>query len=330
MLERLHDADPRVRAVRFKRNAGQHPAMHAGLARARGEIVVTMDGDLQNAARGHPAPRRGGRGRLGRRERPPRRAPRLVGPHAALARDQRHAAPLHEGRHLRLRLRLQRVPPRRRRADARRDRPPEVHEGADPLRRRERGRGGRVPRAARRRLPLLAVPARPPRAPRRRRLLAPADPVGRDHARAGLHPARDRRSGSTASSSGSTSRTSPARSSAASRCSSCSGSRASSLRSSASIWAESRRKSKAGRCTRSRGSFEEARPGDRRRRVHLVHVRPPPAGAHRPRGGHARRAHLRGQPREPRRRARASRGSRSSRATSATRRSSATSSRTST
>jgi undecaprenyl-phosphate 4-deoxy-4-formamido-L-arabinose transferase len=48
-LERLHDADPRVRVVRFKRNFGQHPAMHAGLARARGEILVTMDGDLQNA-----------------------------------------------------------------------------------------------------------------------------------------------------------------------------------------------------------------------------------------------------------------------------------------
>jgi undecaprenyl-phosphate 4-deoxy-4-formamido-L-arabinose transferase len=47
-LERLHAADPRVRAVRFKRNFGQHPAMHAGLARARGQIVVTMDGDLQN------------------------------------------------------------------------------------------------------------------------------------------------------------------------------------------------------------------------------------------------------------------------------------------
>jgi undecaprenyl-phosphate 4-deoxy-4-formamido-L-arabinose transferase len=48
-LERLHRADPRVRAVRFKRNFGQHPAMHAGLVRARGDIVVTMDGDLQNA-----------------------------------------------------------------------------------------------------------------------------------------------------------------------------------------------------------------------------------------------------------------------------------------
>ena len=37
-----------MRAVRFKRNFGQHPAMHAGLSRARGDVVVTMDGDLQN------------------------------------------------------------------------------------------------------------------------------------------------------------------------------------------------------------------------------------------------------------------------------------------
>jgi undecaprenyl-phosphate 4-deoxy-4-formamido-L-arabinose transferase len=48
-VERLAASDPNIRAVRFKRNFGQHPAMHAGLARARGDIVVTMDGDLQNA-----------------------------------------------------------------------------------------------------------------------------------------------------------------------------------------------------------------------------------------------------------------------------------------
>ena len=47
-LERLHAANDRVKATRFKRNFGQHPAMHAGLSRARGEIVITMDGDLQN------------------------------------------------------------------------------------------------------------------------------------------------------------------------------------------------------------------------------------------------------------------------------------------
>jgi undecaprenyl-phosphate 4-deoxy-4-formamido-L-arabinose transferase len=48
-LERLHAADERVRAVRFRRNFGQHPAMHAGLVRARADIILTMDGDLQNA-----------------------------------------------------------------------------------------------------------------------------------------------------------------------------------------------------------------------------------------------------------------------------------------
>ncbi|HEY2326929.1 MAG TPA: glycosyltransferase family 2 protein [Gaiellaceae bacterium] len=47
-LRALHDADPRVRVVRFKRNFGQHPAMHAGLVRAHGRRIVTMDGDLQN------------------------------------------------------------------------------------------------------------------------------------------------------------------------------------------------------------------------------------------------------------------------------------------
>ncbi len=48
-LERLHAADKHVRAVRFKRGFGQQPAMHAGLARARGAIVVTIGGSLEYA-----------------------------------------------------------------------------------------------------------------------------------------------------------------------------------------------------------------------------------------------------------------------------------------
>ena len=48
VVERLHAEDARVGGVRLKRNFGQHPAMHAGLSRALGEIIVTMDGDLQN------------------------------------------------------------------------------------------------------------------------------------------------------------------------------------------------------------------------------------------------------------------------------------------
>jgi glycosyltransferase involved in cell wall biosynthesis len=47
-LEAIHREDPNVRAIRFKRNFGQHPAMHAGIVRARGDVVVTMDADLQN------------------------------------------------------------------------------------------------------------------------------------------------------------------------------------------------------------------------------------------------------------------------------------------
>src|SRR5439155_9421490 len=45
-VERIHAGDGRVRAVRLKRNFGQHPAMHAGLVRARGDVLLTMDGDL--------------------------------------------------------------------------------------------------------------------------------------------------------------------------------------------------------------------------------------------------------------------------------------------
>lgn len=41
-------ADPRVRALRLERNSGQSAALAAGLARARGAVVVTMDADLQN------------------------------------------------------------------------------------------------------------------------------------------------------------------------------------------------------------------------------------------------------------------------------------------
>jgi glycosyltransferase involved in cell wall biosynthesis len=41
-------SDPRVRVVKFRRNYGQTPAMAAGIEQARGKVLVTMDGDLQN------------------------------------------------------------------------------------------------------------------------------------------------------------------------------------------------------------------------------------------------------------------------------------------
>lgn len=40
--------DARVRPIRLKRNFGQTPALACGIDQARGGIIVTMDGDLQN------------------------------------------------------------------------------------------------------------------------------------------------------------------------------------------------------------------------------------------------------------------------------------------
>lgn len=40
--------DPRVRIITFRRNFGQTPAMAAGIDYARGDVLVTLDGDLQN------------------------------------------------------------------------------------------------------------------------------------------------------------------------------------------------------------------------------------------------------------------------------------------
>src|SRR3984893_14173300 len=46
--EEIARRDARVRLVKFRRNYGQTAAMAAGIEYATGEILVTMDGDLQN------------------------------------------------------------------------------------------------------------------------------------------------------------------------------------------------------------------------------------------------------------------------------------------
>ncbi|MGE3511311.1 MAG: glycosyltransferase family 2 protein [Vicinamibacterales bacterium] len=48
ILARLQAADPRWRIIRFRRNFGQTAAFSAGFAHARGRLIVTSDGDLQN------------------------------------------------------------------------------------------------------------------------------------------------------------------------------------------------------------------------------------------------------------------------------------------
>ena len=47
-METAAAAEPRIRVLRLARNAGQSAALAAGLVRARGEVIVTLDADLQN------------------------------------------------------------------------------------------------------------------------------------------------------------------------------------------------------------------------------------------------------------------------------------------
>lgn len=54
-LAALQARDPRLRVIRFRRNFGQTAAFAAGFAHARGRLVVTSDGDLQNDPRDIPA-----------------------------------------------------------------------------------------------------------------------------------------------------------------------------------------------------------------------------------------------------------------------------------
>ena len=53
-LARIQAADPRWRVIRFRRNFGQTAAFSAGFAHARGRIIATSDGDLQNNPRDIP------------------------------------------------------------------------------------------------------------------------------------------------------------------------------------------------------------------------------------------------------------------------------------
>jgi len=48
IISSLADADPRCVGLQLSRNFGQHPAIGAGFERARGDLIVLMDADLQD------------------------------------------------------------------------------------------------------------------------------------------------------------------------------------------------------------------------------------------------------------------------------------------
>jgi glycosyltransferase involved in cell wall biosynthesis len=50
LLKKIADQEERVRVIRLRRNFGQTAAFSAGFDYARGEVIITMDGDLQNDA----------------------------------------------------------------------------------------------------------------------------------------------------------------------------------------------------------------------------------------------------------------------------------------
>ena len=54
ILAELQARDPRVRVIRFRRNFGQTAAFSAGFRFARGRLIATADGDLQNDPRDLP------------------------------------------------------------------------------------------------------------------------------------------------------------------------------------------------------------------------------------------------------------------------------------
>lgn len=49
VIRELSKENPNIRAVRFSRNYGKSPALHTGFQLAEGDVVITMDADLQDS-----------------------------------------------------------------------------------------------------------------------------------------------------------------------------------------------------------------------------------------------------------------------------------------
>lgn len=55
VIEQLQRQNPNVRGIKFRRNYGKSAALHVGFQAARGEVVITMDADLQDSPDEIPA-----------------------------------------------------------------------------------------------------------------------------------------------------------------------------------------------------------------------------------------------------------------------------------
>jgi glycosyltransferase involved in cell wall biosynthesis len=48
-IQNLSQTNPSVKGIRFLRNYGKSQALHAGFAKAQGDVIITMDADLQDS-----------------------------------------------------------------------------------------------------------------------------------------------------------------------------------------------------------------------------------------------------------------------------------------
>ncbi len=48
LIDQIADSDPKTKVVHFRRNFGQTASIMAGIDYSKGDIIITMDGDLQN------------------------------------------------------------------------------------------------------------------------------------------------------------------------------------------------------------------------------------------------------------------------------------------
>ena len=49
VIERLKDKNANIHGIKFRRNYGKSPALYCGFERAKGDVVITMDADLQDS-----------------------------------------------------------------------------------------------------------------------------------------------------------------------------------------------------------------------------------------------------------------------------------------
>lgn len=49
VIEELSAQNPEIKGIKFRRNYGKSAALHTGFKHAKGEVVITMDADLQDS-----------------------------------------------------------------------------------------------------------------------------------------------------------------------------------------------------------------------------------------------------------------------------------------